>query len=112
MLDDTIASLNDFVKYLELVPNDPDAYERIGYLKKELKDTSGAIRSFDSCLKYDPSNYDARISRGKLNWMIDSLLKSHNDFEYAYHLDTNKIEGVYFKGVSHFMLEQYDSGDA
>jgi tetratricopeptide (TPR) repeat protein len=91
ILNNSKASLEDFIRYIKLVPNDPDTYELIGNLKKEMKDTIGAIRAYDSCLKYSPSNFDLRISRGKIYWIIDSIQKAHKDFDFAYKLDTNKV---------------------
>jgi tetratricopeptide (TPR) repeat protein len=78
-------------------------------MKKDYKDTSGAIADFNLSLLLNPKNIKIRLLRGKLLSGLDSFSKSQEDFTYAYKLDSTNDEVIYFKGVTHYYMNELDT---
>ena len=108
-IDDNEGAILDFTKYITLVPNDGDAYSQRGDARKYLKDTVGCIKDYDSSLVLKPNDYNTRINRGRMMWAIDSMELSQKDMNYAVILDSTKFDGVYYKSITHYFMNQNDS---
>jgi tetratricopeptide (TPR) repeat protein len=99
----------DFTTYIAFVPNDGIGYSTRGDVKKLNKDTAGCLRDYDSSLLLNPNSYKTRVNRGKLLGAIDSMELSLRDLNYAYSLDSSKFDGVYYKSITHYYMNQQDS---
>lgn len=136
-LMDYIGAKEDYEKALELNPEFMEAKYSMAMAKYDLKDYKGAIadlnalpktsyvylqlgRSYEALNDYKNAltNYSLAIlndknsqnfyARGLFYMGINYYKNANEDFTVSFYLDNGNVSALFFKGVSHYLLGEFD----
>lgn len=94
-------------KYIELNPQDSNAYlQKADYLAKtgRLKE---ALPFYDKALYYNPNNAQAYMNRGAVNYMLGDYENAKKDLSAAINLDASKGENFFNRALANYNLGSY-----
>ena len=73
----------DYNKYIQLKPNDADAYYNRGLAKSNLEDYTGAIEDFNRAIQLKPDYADAYYNRGSAKDELEDKIGACTDWSKA-----------------------------
>ncbi|WP_017851704.1 tetratricopeptide repeat protein [Leptospira interrogans serovar Szwajizak] len=104
-------AVEEYSKYLKLVPNDASAYYNRGLVHYTLKRYNDAVRDFEKAVEIDPSKTYAFLYKGYAYEMISDCKQAIEDFEKAISLGENKNAELYgHKARCENRSKNYDEG--
>ncbi|EQA80248.1 tetratricopeptide repeat protein [Leptospira alstonii serovar Pingchang str. 80-412] len=92
---DYLQAIEEYSKYLILVPGDASGYYYRGLAKYTLKRYDEAVKDFNKAVEIDPQKKSAFLSKGYGNEMIDDCKQAIEDFQKAISLGENKNAELY-----------------
>lgn len=94
-------------KYIELNPQDSNAYlQKADYLAKNGK-LKEALPFYDKAIYYDGRNAQAYMNRGAVNYMLGNFEAAKRDLSMAINLDSSKGENFFNRGLANVNLGSY-----
>ncbi|MBW0432056.1 tetratricopeptide repeat protein [Leptospira yasudae] len=88
-------AVEEYSKYLELVPGDASGYYNRGLALYTMKQYEDAVKDFDKAVEIDPNKTAAYLYKGYGNEMIDDCMQAIEDFQKAIDLGENKNSELY-----------------
>ncbi|EMY78136.1 tetratricopeptide repeat protein [Leptospira weilii serovar Ranarum str. ICFT] len=92
---DYLLSIEEYSKYLILVPGDASGYYNRGLANYTLKRYDEAVKDFNKAVEIDPNKTSAFLYKGYGNEMIDDCKQAIQDFQKAISLGENKNAELY-----------------
>ena len=86
-------AIEDYEKYLKMVPNDADVRVDMGVCYYNLRNFDAAIKSMTEALKYKPSHQIAHLNLGIVNLAAGNVEKSKEWLRKAVQIDPNSDAG-------------------
>ena len=100
-------AISDFLKVLELQPENNMTYYNIAYSKYSLDDNIGALKAVDSSIKIDSSYCRALNLKGIIFSHIEETDSSIVYFQKAYDCDSTYYTYVFNLGYGYYKKEEY-----
>jgi tetratricopeptide (TPR) repeat protein len=102
------AALADSNKFVELAPNDNNAYFFRGEMYLNLKNNDAAIADFDKAIELNPKGATAHFWRGTAYVRKSDMDKAIADWEQAVKLDPNYADAYHNLGVAYERQDKKD----
>lgn len=98
----------DAISDLDKLPKTVNVYELLGQCYEALSNYKNALAnySFAILMSKDTQTFYAR---GLFYMRINYYKNANEDFTSSFYLDNNNLSALFFKGVSHYLLGEFDS---
>jgi len=102
------AAINDYDRYVELNPSNPEGYTERGIIYGKSKDYTRAVDNFVKAIYYDPQYARAYNGRGSTYARKKEYEKGLLDFNKAIELNPNYAQPYSNRGSVYVYLGEYD----
>jgi tetratricopeptide (TPR) repeat protein len=102
------AAQQDFVRAIELAPDDPDARVRLAVTLTMRRNYKAALGELEKALEIDPKNVDARMRTGNVNYFLKDYAKSLENYSLAVKADPQDAAALNGLGLAYFALRRPD----
>ncbi len=92
---------------VELSPQNPEAYYRLGNTRRKLGKLEEAIKSYDRSIQLDPNAAEVYVNRGIVKAGLGMLEESIEDFNKAIELDPELSQAYTNRGFAKFKLSRF-----
>ncbi|WP_293313809.1 tetratricopeptide repeat protein [Microcoleus sp. PH2017_08_TRC_O_A] len=96
--------ITDYIKSLQLNPNDADTYNKRGLLRYDLEDIQGAIADYKKAIQIDPKFADAYNNMGDANHDLEDQQGAIANYKKAIQVDPKFAEAYKNLGSLHSYL--------
>ena len=91
-------------RFVQLSPQDPDAYYKLGNTKRKLGKLEEAIKNYNEAIKLNPDTAKAYVNRGAAKAEMGELKEAIEDFSEAIKLNSELPEAYTNRGFAKFKL--------
>ena len=89
---------------VQLFPEDPDAYYKLGNAKRKLGKLEEAVKNYDKTIELNPDTPEAYVNRGASKAELGKLKEAIEDFSKAIKLNPKLSEAYTNRGFAKFKL--------
>lgn len=89
---------------VQLFPEDPDAYYKLGNAKRKLGKLEEAVKNYDKTIELNPDTPEAYVNRGASKAELRKLKEAIEDFSKAIKLNPKLSEAYTNRGFAKFKL--------
>lgn len=101
----------DYLRALDINPNQPETYNNLGALYMDTNRNGEAVQYFSQAIALNPSYFRALMNRGVAYSKIGQFSLALNDFDAAAQLRPNDPALLFNRGLAYFDMNKYEAAD-
>lgn len=102
-----LGDYKDAITYLNTLPKTAHVYLQLGRSYEALDDYKNALTNYSLAILNDKSSQNF-YARGLFYMGINYYKNANEDFSVSFYLDNSNVSALFFKGVSHYLLGEFD----
>lgn len=106
--EDYKGAIEIYSQAIDLLPDNPEAYDRRGISYLKLLNFRKAFRDFDKALELNPNYAEVYNHRGIANICLNQPMLAINDYTRAIELNENYAKAYYNRGLVYIALDLMD----